>query len=271
MELRPTEADPYFGAGLCLQAVGDVDGAMIAFRQYVAMDVRPASRTFVEIARKHLGDLERGATVATKTATQAAPPALLEARQQRDHGHLEEAIAHYRSAIAADGKSVDAHAELGALLVSARRAPDAVDVLRTAVRLAPASPPAWYNLAFALRESGKPADAVDAYRRYITFRPKDPDPHFGLGRALVSLGRTDEALASFRRYTLLETRPTERQWLKKARAEIDRIESTQKGVAPPAPPPAIAPPASPASPPSRATPAPPASPPRPKLGLPAAH
>ena len=180
MELRPTEPDPYFGAGLCLSAVGDAQGAATAFRQYIAMDTRPASREFVQIARRDLADLERSAAAAAKAPARAAPAPLVEAREDRDHGRVEDAITMYKAAIAADGKSAEAHAELGALLVSSRRVADAVDVLRTAVRLAPSSAAAWDNLAFALRESGQAENAVEAYRRYITFKPNDPDPHYGL-------------------------------------------------------------------------------------------
>jgi Flp pilus assembly protein TadD len=143
----------------------------------------------------------------------------------RDHGKKPEAIARYRASIAADSTSPDAHAELGALLVATRNHKDAAPELRTAVRLAPMDASAWYNLAFTLRETGQTAEAVEAYQRYITLKPTDPDPHYGLGLVLVSLGREDEALTEFRTYSALENRPTERRWLKKAHAEIARIES----------------------------------------------
>lgn len=226
MELRPTEPDPHFGLGLCLQLVGDREAALAAFRHYIESDRRPASAPFVEIARKRLAELQKNA--AAKAAPPAPSPALLEARQLRDQGRTDDAVARYRAAVAANPKSAEARAELGTLLVSARRAKDAVEELRTAVRLAPAAAPAWYTLGFALRETGQAEEAVAAYRRYITFQPKDPDPHYGLGRALATLGRDDEALVAFRAYTVLEIRPTERRWLKKARAEIARIESAAR-------------------------------------------
>gem|GEM_PF-5940546 len=181
----------------------------------------------MDLARKQLADLERSAAKAAATARTRTPPAsgsLVEARELRQQGRTEEAIARYRAAINPGGNSAEAQAELGALLVSVRRPGDAVEVLRGAVRLAPAAPATWYNLAFALRETGQTEEAVKAYWRYITFKPKDPDPHYGLGRALESLGRDSEALNAFRWYLALETRPTERQWMKKARAEIARIE-----------------------------------------------
>jgi tetratricopeptide (TPR) repeat protein len=223
MELRPTEIDPYFGMALCLRTVGDRDDAIAAFRHYVDNDNRPSSREFVESARKHLADLER----APAPAPTAPSPAVLDARKLRDGGHADDAITRYRAAIASGDKSKDASAELGALLIAAKRNQDAVEPLRAAVAAAPAAADAWYKLAFALRETGQTAEAVDAYRRYITFKPKDPDPYYGLGRALVALGRDTEAWAAFHLYVSLEARPSEKRWLKKARAELARIEKAQ--------------------------------------------
>lgn len=248
-ELRPAEPDPYFGQGLCLQAIGDRAAATLAFQHYIASDTRSASREYIEAARKHLLDLQQaeprpktggsaggvggavdagpaGGAVGAAAAASGSP--LYEARQLRDHGKKPEAIARYRAAIAADSNAPDAHLELGALLVATRNHKDAAVELRTAVRLAPMEASAWYNLGFALRETGQAAEAVDAYQRYITLKPTDPDPHYGLGLALVSLGREDQALTEFRAYAALENRPTERRWLKKARAEIARIESTHQ-------------------------------------------
>ncbi|MES1171950.1 MAG: tetratricopeptide repeat protein, partial [Bacteroidota bacterium] len=140
MELRPADPDPHFGAGLCLQIVGDLPGAAAAFQRFVATDQRPASAPFVQTARARLAELAR----LTAAATAPRPPsaALLQARQARDQGRSDEAVTQYRAAIAADGRSPEAHAELGTLLVSLRRNGDAVEELRTAVRLAPAAAPA---------------------------------------------------------------------------------------------------------------------------------
>ena len=229
--LRPAEADPHFGIGLCLQQVGDREGAMAAFRRYVAADTRVASRAFVEIARKNLTALETASPVAPAKPS----PAVVEARHLHDQGRADEALVRLQAAVAADPKSVDARAELGHGLVSARRTREAIAPLQAAVKLAPASATAWYDLAFALREDGQTAAAVDAYRRYITLRPEDPDAHYGLGRTLALLGRNDEALAAFRTYTAMEKRASERRWIKKAEEEITRLEGARRPAAGSAP------------------------------------
>lgn len=286
-ELRPAEADPHFGIGLCLQQVGDREGAITAFRRYVAADTRAASRPFVEVARKNLAALEADRPAAAPTPS----PALAEARKLRDQGRGEDALGRLQAAIAANPKSVEAHTELGHGLVAGRRTRDAIAPLQTAVKLAPATATAWYDLAFALREDGQTAAAVDAYRRYITLRPEDPDAHYGLGRTLTLLGRNDEALTAFRTYTAMEKRTTERRWVRKAEEEIARLEGARRPAAGPAaatpgkpsvtPTPAsTAPPpvhAAPPAAPDRALPLPPASlapvapPPAPSHAPPAQH
>jgi tetratricopeptide (TPR) repeat protein len=261
-ELRPSESDPHFGIGLCLKQIGDRAGAIAELKRYIAADARPASREFVETARKTLAALEASAP------PKAGPPpaALLEARKLRDQGRAEDALARLQAAAAADPQSVEAQAELGHSLVSARRTRDAIAPLQRAVKLAPATAAAWYDLAFALREDGQTAAAVDAYRRYVTLRPDDPDAHYGLGRTLAILGRNDEALAAFRAYTALERRPTERRWLRKAQAEITRLEAARSpaGAASATQPPEATPAKTPGS--HAAT----APPPAPALALPPA-
>lgn len=228
MELRPADADPFFGAGLCLQTVGDRAGASEYFRRYIERDARPSSIAFVEEARKHLAELDHAASAAAATPAPKPSPVLAEARDLRDHGKIDEAVARYRAASAADAKAAEPHVELGALLVEVHRNREAVEELRAGVRLNPLAEAGWYHLGFALRETGQTEEAVKAYRRYITLKPKDPDPRYGLGRALATLKRDDEALTAFRAYVTLEVRPTEKRWLKKARAEIARLEGGQE-------------------------------------------
>ena len=60
---------------------------------------------------------------------------------------------------------------LGCALTAARQLPEAVDVLRRAIALAPDFAEAWYNLAKALKEQGKYGEAAAACRRALALRP----------------------------------------------------------------------------------------------------
>jgi cytochrome c-type biogenesis protein CcmH/NrfG len=222
MELRPTEPDPYYGIGLCLESIGDRADALVSFRRYVELDSRPASGEFVADARKRIARLERAKAAGPRVAGAPAP-----------------AGGEPSGAGGADGGGAPAgsrSAGIGAQLVAAHKYPEAVEATKSAVAADPADAQAWYDLAFSLRQSGQTAAAVDAYRRYITLRPKDPDPYYGLGRALATLKQDDAALTALRAYVKLETRPEERRWINKARAEITRIEAAHHAGAPAAAP-----------------------------------
>ena len=255
LELRPGEAEPHYGIGLCLDNVGDRAGALASFRRYIELEkkagtgsgAQPGAQSFVEDAQKRAEVLDRDLAAAAQKSEHPAPepPVLIEARRLRTAGHAADAIQVYRTWLASNPKDTSpmaarVHAELGAALIVTRDLPAAVEALHTAVRLDPTHAPSWYNLGFALRLSGQAKESVDAYSRYITFAPKDPDPFYGLGMALSALGRTDEAVAALRTYVALESRPSEQRWVTKVRAEIARLSGAPVPLPPAAAPPAPA-------------------------------
>jgi Tfp pilus assembly protein PilF len=57
-----------------------------------------------------------------------------------------------------------------------RRTADAVEMYRTAIRLAPEQALAYKNLGFLLLELGaEPAEVVELLEKYLSFEPDDPD------------------------------------------------------------------------------------------------
>ena len=80
--------------------------------------------------------------------------AYVEAQALRERGHIDDAIAKFKQAIAADPRHVAARTALGELLLKIRRDDEAIEVLRAAVDKNPTYPLAWYDLAFALRARG---------------------------------------------------------------------------------------------------------------------
>ena len=225
LELRPAEPDPLFGIGLCLEAIGDRDGALASFQRYVERDTRPGSTEFLAAAKTHIAALEKSKAAAEARA--AAPKAKASAGGGGAGG-----AAVTTGGAGGAGGVVSAHAAAGTELVAEHKAGAAVAELQTAVKETPADAASWYKLAFALRQSGQLAEAAKAYQRYITLKPDDPDPYYGLGQVLVALNRPDDALATFRAYVKIEHRKSEQRWLTKARAEIARLEGARR---PPAP------------------------------------
>ena len=245
--LEPDKSEPYYGLGLCLRETGDRPGAIEALKHYVAIEKQPASQRWVENARSILTEL--GATAAAAppppVAAGAKPadgkpadaklgqPAIkpvvspaptgspfAEAQALRERGRLDEAIAKYQQAIAADPKHMASRAALGELLLRIHREDEAIEVFRAALDKNPSYPLALYDLAFALRVRDRPAEAVDAYQRYIKLRPSDPDAYYGLGRALQHLGRKVDAKKAYQTYVSMEKRPAERRWVESAQTQL---------------------------------------------------
>jgi protein O-GlcNAc transferase len=117
-------------------------------------------------------------------------------------GDLAGAELGYRAELAANPDEPRATQMLGVLAFQTGRAPLAVQLLRRAAELAPASPECHGNLGLVLAASGQPADAVIAYRRAIELKPDFGEAHVNLGNALREAGDPAAAAEAYRRGTL---------------------------------------------------------------------
>jgi tetratricopeptide (TPR) repeat protein len=86
------------------------------------------------------------------------------ARALETNGRVEDAIAHYERATAAD----------------------------------PAYAPSYNNLATALRKKGDLDRAIATYQRALALQPDYPDVHYNIGNMLVQQNRLEEAVAQYR-------------------------------------------------------------------------
>jgi tetratricopeptide (TPR) repeat protein len=240
-QLAPTLSEPYYGLGVCLKETGDKAGALEALKHYVSVEKRAEAKQWTEHANTLITELSAAAPVAAplKPPANKTPPAgpvaakppgapaassaYVEAQALRDRGQIDDALAKFRQAIAADPKNMLPRAALGELLLKIRRDDEAIEVFRAALDQNPAYPLAWYELAFVLRAKGRAAEAVEAYQRYIKLKPTDPDPYYGLGRALENLGRHAEAKRAYQTYITMEKRPAEKRWVESASAQIKTL------------------------------------------------
>jgi tetratricopeptide (TPR) repeat protein len=241
MDLVPNMPLPYYGLGLCLAQTGDKAGAVAALKHFVAV-APPESKRYADHAAAVIADLTGPAAPAPKAgagglvdaaATRPAPVspgngAYVEAQTLRDRGHVEEAIAKFKQAFAADPRHWSARTALGELLLKIRRDDEAIAVLHGTVEKNPSYSLAWYDLAFALRARNQHAAAVDAYDHYIKLKPGDPDPYYGLGRSLQHLGRTADARRAFETYLSLEKRPSEQRWVESAETQLRTLAASVK-------------------------------------------
>jgi tetratricopeptide (TPR) repeat protein len=94
-------------------------------------------------------------------------------------------------------RSPVAHNNLGMALAQAGRMDDALSHFREAVALDPGRPLAHYNIGFTLAHQGKPREAIGYLRESLRLRPADADAHFVLGVALAATGEHADAVRHF--------------------------------------------------------------------------
>src|SRR5262249_50834117 len=113
-------------------------------------------------------------------------------------GQVEEAIAHYRRALALDPDMPVVLGNLGGALVSLRRPAEAVPLLRRALALPPHYAPPLGDLAAALNALGRWDEALPLLERTLAATPAYAPVLLNLGQALLHLGRFDAGIARLR-------------------------------------------------------------------------
>lgn len=112
---------------------------------------------------------------------------------------LAEAERAYLDAISADASLSEARYLLGMLFVQTGRGPQALEHLRTALRLSPDNPACLRALGHASLAAGQAPEAADAFGRLARLHPALAEAHFGQGEALRASGREKDAAEAYRR------------------------------------------------------------------------
>jgi protein O-mannosyl-transferase len=171
VELRPAYSDAQNNVGESLLRAGRLDDAERHIR--AAIDLRPSSPE----AHVNLG-------------------AVLSRRGQTDAAANE-----YRRALDLDPANPEAYTGLGAL-----GGPDAIELLREAIRLRPEYADAHYNLGRIYGLQDRPAEAAAEFQQVTRLRPSDAEAHYNLGTAYAALDRLGDAIDEFR--DAIRLRPT---------------------------------------------------------------
>jgi tetratricopeptide (TPR) repeat protein len=90
-----------------------------------------------------------------------------------------------------------AHGNLGVVLVSLDRMPEAIEHFREALRIDPNLVDTRYNLGVALEQTGQPKEAIGQYEQALRIRPNYIKAHINLGMALVRQGKIREAVEQY--------------------------------------------------------------------------
>jgi tetratricopeptide (TPR) repeat protein/serine/threonine protein kinase len=116
----------------------------------------------------------------------------------------DEAIGHYRAALALRPRTVVVHNNLGVALREKGRLDEAISHCEQALTLDPKDAPAHCNLGHALRDKGRLDEAISHYEQALTLDPKLALAHGGLGQALQDKGRLDEAISHYQQALTLD-------------------------------------------------------------------
>ena len=119
-------------------------------------------------------------------------------------GKLDDAIAHFEKALKVDPNSLDAHINLGIVLLQKGKLDDAIPHLEKAIVLSPDSAELQVNLGAALVQKGRFDEAVPHFEKVLTLEPNSAEARFYLGNAFYLKGRTAEALAHWRKVLAAE-------------------------------------------------------------------
>ena len=116
-----------------------------------------------------------------------------------EQGRLDDAVDHYRRAIALQSDYPPAFTNLGVTLVAKGLLEEGVDAYERAIALRPDYPEAHYNLADALLKQNRPAEATNHLKVALQSMPESVEVRNNLGIALATEGKLDEAVSEFRR------------------------------------------------------------------------
>lgn len=134
---------------------------------------------------------------AATAATQSGDQALADNR-------TDEAIRHYREAIAIDPKFATAHCGLGDALRQQKKLGEAAQCYRAALEQAPGLAQAHFGLGVTLLERADAKNALVYFQNAVRLQPDFANAHNALGFACMELGAPADALAAFRRTVSLE-------------------------------------------------------------------
>lgn len=114
-----------------------------------------------------------------------------------EQGEADQAIEHYRQAVALRPDYAEAHYNLGRLLVNLGQLNDAVAHYERAVAINPGDAEAQNNLGVTLYGMGRADDGIAHYRKALEIRPDYAEASCNLASALIAKGDLDGAIARY--------------------------------------------------------------------------
>ncbi|HVN04329.1 MAG TPA: tetratricopeptide repeat protein, partial [Bryobacteraceae bacterium] len=119
-------------------------------------------------------------------------------------GRAPEAMADYRKAIASESDYPNAYMNLGVALARAGKLDEGIPYLEKAAQLSPWDATVHSNLGAALTDSGRMDDAIIECEKALQLGPGDSQAYANLAIALAKAHRLDEAIVSFEKALTLD-------------------------------------------------------------------
>ena len=114
------------------------------------------------------------------------------------NGRVDDAMAHYRKALAIRPDYADASCNLASALLSNGDLDGAIAHYSACLALSPNQFEAQYNLANALLRVGRTDEAVAHFQKVLKLRPDNADARANLGNAFLAKGHVRDAIAQYR-------------------------------------------------------------------------
>jgi tetratricopeptide (TPR) repeat protein len=211
IDLTPKEAQHHYNRGNVLWDKGQVKEAVASYRKAVALE------PLFALVDNNLGNALRRRGKLDEATAHFRKAIVMNPKDALPHYNLggllqaqmklPEAIAAYEKAIDVDPKYLDPYMSLGGLLCDQlHKYDEAAACFRQAIKIAPKSALAHYNLGNTLRGEDQVDDAIACFRQAVALDPKYAPAYSNLGLALKRKGKVDDAIASYRKAIALNPR-----------------------------------------------------------------
>ena len=194
LALNDRDALAHNGLGMALAGTGDKDAARREYETAMVLDPKNAE------PYRNLGNLELAAGAPQKAlpllekANALAPDEATTAALAAARGNADDAIEHYRRAVAAEPDKAESRNDLAALLARGGHDAEALEQYQEALRIAPENYEVRMNIGALLSRMDRNNDAASQFEAASRLRPQSSEPHVYLAILYANLGRLPDAI-----------------------------------------------------------------------------
>jgi len=207
LEIRPDQYEIVHDQGLALTELGDLEGAVDAFRRAVLLDPAPPTAELnLSRALFNLGEIQDALDHAERVAQQAAQNSgmlRMLGSLLLDYGRVEVAVPVLEDVLALAPNDLETRNTLGLVLAGSGRLDAARAQFEVMVELEPGFAGAHLNLGMIALQQGQGEAALEVsaahFARAVKFGPSLPTAHLNLALVHLHLGRTGDGMAGLRR------------------------------------------------------------------------